>query len=63
MLPLTSAETMSTGSGNTIVGVNGGHVIEDDGTPVTTRSNLNFADPLQASDGGAGPDRIDVTVA
>jgi hypothetical protein len=47
-------------SGSTIVGVAGGHSIQDDGGVITTRSILNFKGAVQAVDAGAGPDRIDV---
>jgi hypothetical protein len=40
----------------------GGHIIEEDGTPLTARANLNFAAGLVASDAGSGPDATDVDI-
>jgi hypothetical protein len=50
-------------SGSTIVGVNGGHTIENDGTPLTARSAIDFQGALTAVDAGAGPDKITVDIA
>lgn len=38
------------------------HVIQEDGTPLTDRANLNFVEGLIASDAGAGPDATDVDI-
>ncbi len=47
-------------SGLTIIGVAGGHSIQDDGSSLATRGILNFKGAVQAVDAGSGPDRIDV---
>ena len=42
----------------------GGHVIQEEGTPLTARANLNFVGAgITATDGGAGPDSTIVTLA
>jgi hypothetical protein len=50
-------------SGNTIVGVNGGHILQNAGVSLTTRNNINFTGAVQATDDGAGPDRISIDLA
>ena len=41
--------------GNLPGGAGGGHTIQEDGTPLTARANLNFRRGVEATDGGAGP--------
>jgi len=44
-------------------GGGGGHVIQDEGTPLTQRANLNFVgSAVTVTDGGAGPDSTIVTI-
>jgi hypothetical protein len=44
-------------------GGGGGHTIQDEGTPLTQRTNLNFVGSAVAvTDGGAGPDSTIVTI-
>jgi hypothetical protein len=44
-------------------GVGGGHTIENEGTPLTQRTNLNFVGAgVTVIDGGAGPDSTIVTI-
>lgn len=41
-----------------------GHTIQDEGTPLTARTNLNFVGPnITVTDGGAGPDSTIITVS
>lgn len=40
----------------------GAHTIQEDGTPLTDRANLNFVSGLIATDAGAGPDATDVDI-
>ena len=41
-----------------------GHTIQDEGTPLTTRTNLNFVGAaVTVTDGGAGPDSTIVTIS
>jgi hypothetical protein len=48
-----------------VAGVGGGsaHVIEDEGTPLTQRSNLNFVGPAVAVSDSAGTDTTTVTIS
>ncbi len=44
-------------------GGGGGHTIQDEGTPLTQRTNLNFVgSAVTVTDGGAGPDSTIVTI-
>jgi len=44
-------------------GANGGHIIQDAGTPVTDRANLNFTGAGVTVSDDAGNDRTTVTIA
>jgi len=45
-------------------GGGGGHTIQDEGTPLTARANLNFVgSAVTVTDGGAGPDSTIVTIS
>lgn len=45
-------------------GGGGGHTIQDEGTPLTQRTNLNFVGAgVTVTDGGAGPDSTIVTIS
>lgn len=47
----------------TATSAGGGHTIQDEGTPLTSRSNLNFVGAgVTVTDGGAGPDSTIVTI-
>lgn len=47
-----------------VTGTGGGHTIQDEGTPLTTRTNLNFVGAgVTVTDGGAGPDSTIVTIS
>lgn len=53
-----------TGTTLTATGGSGGHVIQDEGTPLTARGNLNFVGAgVTVTDGGAGPDSTIVTIS
>jgi hypothetical protein len=61
------ANVTITSDANTVTiaasGSGGGHVIQDEGTPLTTRANLNFAGTgVAVTDGGAGPNSTIVTI-
>lgn len=44
-------------------GTGGGHTIQDEGTPLAQRANLNFVGAgVTVTDGGAGPDSTIVTI-
>lgn len=48
---------------NSTVSGGGGHTIQDEGTPLTQRTNLNFVGAgVTVTDGGAGPDSSIVTI-
>ena len=47
----------------TSISTGGGHTIQDEGTPLTQRTNLNFVGTgVAVTDGGAGPDSTIVTI-
>ncbi len=50
-------------SGSTLNAASGGHVIEDEGTPLTTRANLNFIGAGVTATDNAGTNSTDVTIA